>query len=708
MRVSKRARIQPGVTATAVKTVLRADDPAAIAVLRPLLVEAGLTRIAIETLPLGDEARVVLDPGPLERLEAHVEIAAIAGALARATKELGIDHARHPIEITRGRGADHVRIDLPSAAILSGALRPWSPLAPERYAVEILDDDRGAGITLERAFHAAGFKRAKRRHLGKIGVGFAIRCGKKIPESMQEQARRLVDAELVRLGARDFGLAVVSDDGDAVTIEFPARAFHDGSLAETLANPARYALKVIGASAEVCAPLIADFKTWGFRSVRCKVDPDDDPPGIRFGGAPLELVTRMQETVKRFFGIDLPPEKAWPMTDSDIFLRLPSSLPAVGTAAVPAPAPQAKRRSSKPVARGPFIELTAGAVSFAGVTLPRRTSSHAAVRHASIFKSFCVDQRVAETLVFLAQGLRERVPLALEGPTAASKTWPIQYFLALLGWPAFRLNMHAATSSSDILGRFVPDSKRPGIFPWSYGPLPRAMLEGAALILDECNLAPTDTLELLNPCLENAPRLVLSEYDHRVIGDGDLHPDFRVLATWNDQKYVGRQELSPAFLDRFTIRVVQPPEERDFLALGRYLVHGIQPDVVIGRDVYRGARGPAPLPGLGAVPDIDGFLVAFARFQASLANAGAAELHAAAPGRPLLATRRSFVRVLERMHRILDGGPSKSIDRRQAAQAAWAAIGFFLIGGLDGAAQPMAEDLAAACGIQPDGWSLPS
>jgi midasin (ATPase involved in ribosome maturation) len=123
------------------------------------------------------------------------------------------------------------------------------------------------------------------------------------------------------------------------------------------------------------------------------------------------------------------------------------------------------------------------------------------------------------------------------------------------------------------------------------------MLEGAWLVKDEANLAPSEILERCNTMLETPdPTLTLTEYDGRLIIGA--HPQFRVLATWNGLGYAGRQELSPAFLDRFKTRVCSSPSEADYRALGECLVHGSQPEVVISGIRYRGGADQPLLPDL--------------------------------------------------------------------------------------------------------------
>jgi hypothetical protein len=321
------------------------------------------------------------------------------------------------------------------------------------------------------------------------------------------------------------------------------------------------------------------------------------------------------------------------------------------------------------------------------------------------FRGFCIDQQVAESLHFLALSLQGGYPAALEGATAVSKTHAIHYLAAHLGVGVYRQNLSSQTDVSDLLGRFVPDTERAGAFRFQTGPAPLAMTEGAWLVLDEADLAPADVIEgAVNPLLETPdPRLVLSQFDGRVIR---AEPGFRVLATWNGGSYAGRQELSPAFLDRFKIHVCAPPTEADYLALAQCLVHGRQPEVVIDGTRYGGDTNAPALPELAALlPDCDRFLQALARFQAGISRmAAAGELRAS--GGPVAYTRRAFVDLLGTLRTLLLAADSRRPSHEAAIRAAWQALSLCHLDRLPWEQRAKAEALLELCGIGQDAWEL--
>jgi hypothetical protein len=719
-----------------IPVTIRADTPEVLAAIAPPLQKAGFTRIVFQHLSPTDDSRLRLDPGVLQPLGKHVEIADVVHALDDAGRTLDVDWARHPLEVLdRGSATEGgVVIDIPLAAMRRGLLRPWSRLQPGRYEVIIQDDDREAGMGLEQALQALGFN-AQRRRLTAISEGFAVRCGKRVPESLQQMVRGAVDLAMLRHGASDYLLAVSGIDGEKIEIEFAAGAHRDGRLLTELANPGRYSVKIIAPSTSAAKKLADDLTSQGFRKVRIEVDSDDDPTWIKFGGARSEALDRVDVSIKRIYGLTaLPRQKAWGASDHDIFIRLPASIATRASVVIPdsgaTPAGtkvSSTRSPDKPggdkqggrvrqalaalvggglPVRGRLIEVNEREVRVGDIVLekPPAASRHPQAVSPARFPGFCVDQQVAETLYFLAQAVRGKYPAALEGPTAASKTWPISFLASQIGVAVLRVNLSAQSDVSELVGRFVPDTERPGAFRFQLGPAPRAMLEGAWLMPDELNLAPSEILERTNSMLEMPhPSLTLTEFDGRVVDDAHLL--FRVIATWNGLGYAGRQELSPALQDRFKIRICPAPTEADYRALGECLVRGSQPEVVINGVRYRGGADQPVLPELGLqIPEFDRFNTALARFQAGIASmAETGELRTRGP---IAFSRRAFVDVLRETRELLRAERQPSRDT--VIRAVWRAVSFCHLERLDPREErPKAVTLLTACGIGADAWELP-
>ncbi|GES99488.1 midasin [Rhizophagus clarus] len=117
------------------------------------------------------------------------------------------------------------------------------------------------------------------------------------------------------------------------------------------------------------------------------------------------------------------------------------------------------------------------------------------------------------------------------------------------------------------------------VFSFVEGSLVKAVTKGDWILLDEINLASTETLECLSGLLQDSQgSLLLTE-------KGDIepvkrHPNFRVFACMNPATDVGKRDLPPGLRNRFTEFFVYSPDKRrdDLLTIVKqYLsdcVHG--------------------------------------------------------------------------------------------------------------------------------------
>ncbi len=301
------------------------------------------------------------------------------------------------------------------------------------------------------------------------------------------------------------------------------------------------------------------------------------------------------------------------------------------------------------------------------IPLPQTDPSQAwRVPTASQFTHLCLDRPFLETLRAVALGVAYRLPVALEGETAASKTSAVMYLAHLLGQPLVRLNLSGHTDASELVGRFVPadtsgmmdwgeitpetpwikpdsrkivaqahkdgrplsNAERMAVigreqFPvsgWRFqeGYLPNAMRHGWWVLLDELNLAETQVLERLNCALENPPSLVLTEGAGTVFGQGGdvaVHPEFRMLSTMNPSDYAGRAIISQAFADRWGVwHQAAGPGEREIEQMLRFLVFGEHPRVVIAGRSYRAEPSLPVFAELQQIPEIGSLLNRLAVF----------------------------------------------------------------------------------------------
>ncbi len=124
------------------------------------------------------------------------------------------------------------------------------------------------------------------------------------------------------------------------------------------------------------------------------------------------------------------------------------------------------------------------------------------------------------------------------------------------------------------------------------GLLVEALRNGDWVLLDEINLASSETLQGLSGVLDSESALFLTEK-----GTGELipvvrHPDFRVFAAMNPPTDIGKKELPPSLLGRFTelytAELTDPLDLR--LVVERYLA-GINTSAVADIvSVYLGCR----------------------------------------------------------------------------------------------------------------------
>ena len=149
-------------------------------------------------------------------------------------------------------------------------------------------------------------------------------------------------------------------------------------------------------------------------------------------------------------------------------------------------------------------------------------------------------------------------PILLQGPTSSGKTTIVKYLADITGHKFVRINNHEHTDMSEYIGGY--STTESGKFEFVDGALVRAIKEGAWVVLDELNLAPSDVLEALNRLLDQNNQLYVAETQ-------TLHnpaPSFMLFATQNPPGvYGGRKQLSRAFRGRFIeIHVEEiPPKE---------------------------------------------------------------------------------------------------------------------------------------------------
>ncbi|PIA95046.1 Midasin [Cercospora beticola] len=96
-------------------------------------------------------------------------------------------------------------------------------------------------------------------------------------------------------------------------------------------------------------------------------------------------------------------------------------------------------------------------------------------------------------------------------------------------------------------------------FTFIEGNIVKAVRNGDWVLLDEINLASSDTLESIVDLLDPNPFLLLTESGN--IERIEAHPDFRVFAAMNPATDVGKKDLPPGVRSRFTELYVESPDK---------------------------------------------------------------------------------------------------------------------------------------------------
>ncbi|CAG8521267.1 1922_t:CDS:2, partial [Scutellospora calospora] len=113
------------------------------------------------------------------------------------------------------------------------------------------------------------------------------------------------------------------------------------------------------------------------------------------------------------------------------------------------------------------------------------------------------------------------------------------------------------------------------VFSFVEGSLANAITKGDWILLDEINLASTETLECLSSILQNpeGSLLLIEKGDSKPI---IRHPNFRIFACMNPATDVGKRDLPPGLRSRFSEFYVNSPDNRqdDLLCIVRKYLSG--------------------------------------------------------------------------------------------------------------------------------------
>lgn len=747
---------------------LGGDDYEHLLGLRGTLVEAGYHEITMKVLDPDITPRFQLLLGPFDRdASARDELVHHLEAFLRAR---GVDLERTPLLIQEDSSLlTKAVVTLPLATHATGELYPYAGAFPERWDIVVHTDDASRLQAFRDGLLEQGF-RVRFQPLPERALSFFIKHAEAASTfGVIDHLGVEVQAVMEQLGAlADFKLSTSAstdlDNDDRIEIVLPTKGIEDGSLLERLLGSCSdWELSFKTARPADWPDLVSELRELSWKSFSVDTEEASDAV-IKFGGAPPALVAHVAQILKRHSGVTFTASKAWSNEDDDIWVYFPASVQ-VSPESVDVQADlDAWFPLDESAVPAPFLTLEADTLRIANVVLPRRShTSPELVPPPRAFSHYCLDQRTAETLLHVAESVVLREPCLLEGETSVSKTSCVQFLAMLLGQPLVRINLNGQTDTGELVGRFLPQGsadtlpipphellarpdlltlesrsilersesegrslsrlevqqvmahERMQVHPWRWqdGLIISAMKQGWWVVLDELNLAEPQILERLNSALERYPSLVLTEHNNEIIGAGGspIHPAFRIFATMNPAEYAGRSQLSPAYRDRWrAYRFVDPPGEHEYFAMLRFLVHGVQPSVVLRGRRFQGAQQDAPLAALAGIPDIDPFLRALARFHAALEGAVGASTSTSSRRAARLGARRRERYIFTRrgLLSIMDylASPLCAFELNSQKSMRTAIMRYYLGRISDPADRSVVLQLLDAAGLGPHTWSL--
>lgn len=693
--------------------VLASDDLSAGLLLQTRLKRAGFTRVELRPLDESTRPTFTLKPG---LLESDGELMGTAHAIISAfLADQGADPTRYPLIVDKNADDSDATavLTLPLSKHRAETLRPWAGTDSDRWDVRVLTDAPSTGMRLTAAMQRVGLENVRVQHDNSSLIDTVVRY----PPAASATAEQVRDLLL----AEDLGLLEVRldpslpSDGHSVYVELPLSASTTREeRMRTAAAGWEMTLKCEDLS--LISELEHDLRTLPWREFSVENE-DHESGSIQYGGAPLAILEVLRDKVEKATGHRLRMVHSWDDSDDDIWISVPR----------PKSSPHAEDRNSALElnldawlhatddgdATRPLLAMERDALRVGPITLPRRRDltedERALVPLAAHFDHYCLDTTTAASLVHVAESVLLQEPCLLEGETSVSKTSVVLYLAMLLGQPVVRLNLNGQTDTGELVGRFVPrdeapkEGESPHPWRWQDGLVVTAMKRGWWVVLDELNLAEPQILERLNPALERIASLVLTEHRGEVIGAGGtpVVPTFRMFATMNPAEYAGRSSLSPAYRDRWRgYRYVRAPGEIEYLAMLRFLIYGMHPEVQVLGERFSGAAVDPPLASLAGVAGLDDFLRALARFHAGLEGAARSRTSSLGAHRKdrYIFTRRGLLAVMDYL--AVRGGEEAEVSTLRKAL-----VRYYLARVRPGSDRVTVAQLLDAAGIGPGLWA---
>ena len=190
----------------------------------------------------------------------------------------------------------------------------------------------------------------------------------------------------------------------------------------------------------------------------------------------------------------------------------------------------------------------------------------------TIDQNFYFDPQAARAIL---SALKLGKNFYIQGHTGCGKTQLIMQIHAKLGRQITRVNMDGDVTKRDFIGNMnlTKDPEGNTITTYTYGALPRAMLDGHTLLLDEFDKTPAHIAAVLHPGMESHnATLYLPDTGETITAQ----KGFLIAATANtggkgdaQGQYTGAEVQNAASLDRFgvMIRMDYPPNVEEIKIL---------------------------------------------------------------------------------------------------------------------------------------------
>ena len=148
---------------------------------------------------------------------------------------------------------------------------------------------------------------------------------------------------------------------------------------------------------------------------------------------------------------------------------------------------------------------------------------------------------------------REKLPVALKGPTGCGKTRFIHHMAARLDWPVYTVACHDDLTATDLIGRHLIGAE--GTY-WQDGPLTRAVREGAICYLDEITEARRDTTVVIHTLTDDRRILPLDRLNEQIAAA----EGFMLVISYNPGYQNLLKGLKPSTRQRFVTLSFDYPE----------------------------------------------------------------------------------------------------------------------------------------------------